>query len=281
MKKLTIEDCICVAKEHLGRCLSTICVDSRTKMEWECEYGHRWFAKYNCIQQGHWCPICYRSSTKNGLQKCRDMAIKNGGHCLASEYVNNRTKMEWKCARGHLWSACCYSIDYGSWCPYCIGKARLSISECKKLAESKGGQCMSSRYINVHTKYKWKCFEGHTWTASYSDVKKATWCPKCAFRESQKLLTTIISALFPKYCVLSEYRDFVWQKMSNGHKLSFDIYIPELKLAIERDGEQHFMPVQFGGMSLKKAKAAYLSSRDRKDGQPNLATETYRSQADI
>jgi len=35
--------------------------------------------------------------------------------------------------------------------------------------------------------------------------------------------------------------------------LPFDFYLPKYNTCIEYDGEQHFQPVQFGGISLKEA----------------------------
>ena len=43
-------------------------------------------------------------------------------------------------------------------------------------------------------------------------------------------------------------RDFDWLKTTSGHKQEIDILVPDVKLAIEYDGEQHFMAVpRFGG----------------------------------
>jgi len=41
-----------------GRCLSEIYVNNRTKLEFECSEGHKWWATPGNIQQGKWCPKC-------------------------------------------------------------------------------------------------------------------------------------------------------------------------------------------------------------------------------
>jgi hypothetical protein len=48
------------------------------------------------------------------------------------------------------------------------------------LAASQGGKCLSTQFINVDSKLKWQCAEGHTWDALPSSVKKGHWCAKCA-----------------------------------------------------------------------------------------------------
>ena len=63
-------------------------------------------------------------------------------------------------------------------------KSPLTIKEMHKIAESKGGLCLSSEYINTKTKLKWKCKEEHTWNATPGAIKyNETWCPDCAAKK--------------------------------------------------------------------------------------------------
>ncbi len=47
-----------------GRSLSLSYKNSLTKLEWECERGHRWLAIPQSIRRGHWCPTCVRKDKK-------------------------------------------------------------------------------------------------------------------------------------------------------------------------------------------------------------------------
>jgi hypothetical protein len=47
------------------------------------------------------------------------------------------------------------------------------------LAASKGGSCLSDRYINKATPLRWQCALGHRWRAQPGRVKRGTWCAKC------------------------------------------------------------------------------------------------------
>lgn len=47
-----------------GKCLSLKYHNAHQKLEFECCFGHRWFQKYNNIQQGNWCPICAKPGEK-------------------------------------------------------------------------------------------------------------------------------------------------------------------------------------------------------------------------
>ncbi|CAG8511395.1 2143_t:CDS:1, partial [Cetraspora pellucida] len=34
--------------------------DAHTKLEWQCEKGHKWLTKPSCILRGHWYPFCQK-----------------------------------------------------------------------------------------------------------------------------------------------------------------------------------------------------------------------------
>lgn len=47
------------ARERGGECISRRYVNRKTKLQWECEYGHRWWATPDNIRhRGSWCPEC-------------------------------------------------------------------------------------------------------------------------------------------------------------------------------------------------------------------------------
>jgi len=67
-----------------------------------------------------------------------------------------------------------------------------TVEEMKKIAEARGGKCLSSEYVNAHTKLKWQCSEGHTWEAVPHSIKRGSWCPKCGIiARGQKRKSTI------------------------------------------------------------------------------------------
>lgn len=49
-----------LAKKRGGKCLSTAYVNSYTKLEWECQEGHKWWVVPSEIKRGTWCPECRR-----------------------------------------------------------------------------------------------------------------------------------------------------------------------------------------------------------------------------
>ena len=60
--KLTIEQMQALAKLKGGKCLSTVYVNARTKLLWECDIGHQWFAAPDKIKNAErWCKACAKS----------------------------------------------------------------------------------------------------------------------------------------------------------------------------------------------------------------------------
>lgn len=54
------------------------------------------------------------------------------------------------------------------------------LSEARKIAEERGGKCISKLYINARTRLSWECSNGHKWSSSLDNVKnKRSWCKKC------------------------------------------------------------------------------------------------------
>lgn len=71
-----MQDCHMLAEKNNGFCLAQEYVGSKCKIKWQCSKGHVFMARYNDVQQGHWCPICGR---EKALKKNRETCIKKYG----------------------------------------------------------------------------------------------------------------------------------------------------------------------------------------------------------
>jgi len=72
------------------------------------------------------------------------LATSRRGQILSTYYINNQTKLEWRCQEGHQWAATPSSIKRGTWCPICGDKQAAikrahTIEKMRALAEAKGG----------------------------------------------------------------------------------------------------------------------------------------------
>jgi hypothetical protein len=70
VKKHTIEDCHMLATERGFKFLSTQYENCETPIDWSCQYGHKWSARYNDIRMGSGCPECNNSVGQTKLLIC-------------------------------------------------------------------------------------------------------------------------------------------------------------------------------------------------------------------
>ena len=170
-----------------GACLSTTYLGAHDHLHWRCAEGHEWHAEANAIRHGEWCPECARVLRPTGKKarmfaRVQAIATRRGGKCLSTEYVNSQTHLRWRCAEGHEWAAVPASIGMGTWCPHCAGSARLTIDDMHEAARERGGQCLSRTYHNNEVPLRWRCAEGHEWTAQPVSIRQGAWCPRCSTR---------------------------------------------------------------------------------------------------
>ena len=177
--KLCIGEMEQIAIERGGKCLSDSYGNNRINLLWECKKGHQWMAKPSKIKSGQWCRAC-TGYAKLTIDEMREIAEKHGGKCLSDSYINSKAKLLWQCAKGHQWKAIPSSIKRGQWCSKCAGIAKLTIEEMQRIAEERGGKCLSDSYINSKTKLLWECKKEHQWEAKPSNIKSGHWCHVCA-----------------------------------------------------------------------------------------------------
>lgn len=186
-RRITIEDLQEMAFNKGGKCISKKYIDQKTPLEWECEFGHRWFAKCAHMRSvGSWCPHC-SGRAKMTIEQMQELAKKKGGVCLSKKYVNSHSKLKWQCDKGHKWMAEASHILAGRWCPHydcryrkVSEKLRGNIDELKEIAKERGGKLLSKEYTNRNIPLVWQCANKHQWEAKASNVKFGlTWCPFC------------------------------------------------------------------------------------------------------
>lgn len=186
-KKSTIGEMQKLANLRGGECLSVAYINAHTKLKWMCMAGHVWTAAPNNVKCGYWCQKCHlekiHALVKHTIGDMRELAKAKGGECLSKDYGGIYVKLRWRCGRGHVWDAAPTNIISGCWCPVCGGKQKLTIGGMRAIAVSRGGSCLSKRYVNSQTKLKWKCREGHVWEAIPASVKQGSWCGRCAAKK--------------------------------------------------------------------------------------------------
>lgn len=136
--RATIEEMQELAKKRNGKCLSKKYINCSTNLEWQCEKRHKWKATPQNIKAGSWCKECFKNRKKYNLKDLKEEAKKRNGRCLSKEYINNKTKLEWKCHNGHTWKMSFYAVKFrNQWCPKCSGS--IMEEKCRYIIESISG----------------------------------------------------------------------------------------------------------------------------------------------
>lgn len=98
-------------------------------------------------------------------------------------------------------------------------------------------------------------------------VSHDLWCQVCSHRSKKQFkIYEILKQLFPDLIIHYNYRGFSWLKMNKKYKqrMEIDIWIPDLKLAIEYDGIQHFFPTKFSSnMTDEQAQKVFNETKRR------------------
>lgn len=156
----------------------------------------------------------------NGLQIAKDYAKSKGGECLSNEYINARTKLEWKCSNPEhkSWFATLRIFYDNNWCYHCYNESKTQpfkkingLQIAKEHAKSKGGECLSTKYTTSNHKLEWKCHnpEHKSWLATFSKVVTANrWCPRCSGKFDKNEMLQIAkdyAILRGGFCLSQEY----------------------------------------------------------------------------
>jgi uncharacterized Zn-finger protein len=245
-----------LAIEKNGECLSTEYVSCTKKLLFKCEFGHIWETKpYYLTNNDSWCPYCNKFH-KDNLDTFKKIAIEKNGECLSNEYFNAKSKLRFKCDKGHIWESVAHDVKYSkSWCPYCSNSVKLTIEEMCEIALNRNGKCLSEEYINSHTKLLWECEKGHQWHAKPYLVKNLkNWCPYCRESLGERRINKCL-----QYHNINFIREYKFNDCRGiSQRLPFDFYLPEINVLIEYDGRQHFKPVNFYGCSKDEALKSFL-----------------------
>jgi len=180
-----------IAKEAFSWDPSTVVAGSHKRREWKCQIGHIYTAPIHqrTLTNGG-CPYCSGHKTLLGFN---DISTLHPGLALEADgwdpklFVQSSHKsVGWKCNLGHKWNARIFSRTMNSLgCPVCSGHKVLigfnDLSTTHPLI-SKEADGWDPRTVSKghSTKVKWKCKEGHKWSARPATRTAGFGCPTCS-----------------------------------------------------------------------------------------------------
>jgi DNA-directed RNA polymerase subunit RPC12/RpoP len=187
------------------RCLNKRWQGSAYKYRWEClNCGHTFHATHNNVSRGKGCPECGKkrkrvSQTRYSIGDLIE-AVGVRGKVLEKSYRGYHEPHKIRCECGYIWSPRFQQIVRGiSWCPSCAGQEKGTIEEIQRLAKRKGGKCLSSKYVNNHSKLAFECGAGHQFKMSRAAlISQDQWCKQCGKGVGEGSVRFILEKLFNK-----------------------------------------------------------------------------------
>ena len=237
-RKLTLE----YVKEQIEkegyRLLSKEYKNAHTKMELECPEGHRYPVKYGNFKQGQRCSKCYRNKLRYTYDFIKSKIEENGYKLLSKEYKGANYKIEIKCPKGHNYEVVWSNWQQGNRCSKCAGVKKLTYEEVKKGIEKEGYKLLSEEYKNNKTRLELECPKGYKFKMTWNDFMRGVRCPQCdkekKSSKGQKEVLEYIQSLTDTTIIENDRSQILNPRTS--HFLELDIYLPELKKAIEYNG---------------------------------------------
>ena len=220
-------------------------VNSKTKIKCRCKLdGYEWETIPNSLLNGYGCPKCSSKVRKNTEYFINELREINNDIEILGEYVNSRTKIKCKCKLdGYEWKARPNSLLMGTGCPKCYGNANKTTEEFKQeIKEINDNIEILGKYTNDRTKIKVRCkLDGYEWEATPNNLLSGQGCPKCNESKGEKRVAKYLDSRNIEY-----ERQYKFNDCRSKYKLPFDFYIPSLNIAVEYDGEYHYMIINIG-----------------------------------
>jgi hypothetical protein len=247
-----------------------------TKIKIRCpKHEHEWETTYGTLVRGNSnCKYCGSGTIdlktiKDQLQKYDCEFIKRThGKCPVRNMVVRCRK------HNHTWKTNCVDImKHDRWCIHCAWEARKTPYEkIKNIVESNDATLLTENCSGSLTKIMVRCKNDHEFETYYDNINQGYWCPLCADKEGhQYRLYEVLKKLYPDEIFHYNYKGFDWLKMNKKkrHKMEIDIFLENMRLAVEYDGQQHFIPTKFSYDTTDEQALKNLRESQRRDRKKN------------
>jgi len=232
-----------VAQKADGWDPSTVSYGSGKRLNWECQYGHKWSVPPQSQARHNGCPICSNRIVQIGFN---DLATTHPKMANEADEWDPRTttsgsdkKKKWICKLGHRWTATPETrTQNNSGCLVCANlQVEIGFNDLATLfpeiAVEADGWDPKEIIAGSNKKLAWKCTLGHQWIISPEQRtgKKKSGCPVCA---NKKLLVGFndLATRYPDLAkeadgwdpttIVSGHAKKNW-KCANGHQWASDV----------------------------------------------------------
>lgn len=148
---------------------------------------------------------------------------------------------------------------------------KLTIQDATTEAKSRGGKCLSNKYIDTRTPLLWECSKGHVWKQKLSRIRNGgNWCPECGGTKKKDKV----------FCIeIAEAKEgkFLSSKYSNSkEKLLWECKIGHCFEMSLHDVQRGFWCTQCSGKYNFKSDEEIHNFLVKKRGDANLRKRKYK-----
>lgn len=172
--------------------LATEYENNSTKMPYNCICGNESVTTLSNFQSGARCLDCgnKRSADKRrkSLSEVKELFLEGGCELLATEYLNNETKMPYVCRCGNPSEITLNKFLQGRRCMKCADEKRSEvfrkpIEEIRKMFSDEGCELLSTEYVNAHTPVDYICKCGSPHSIAPNSFRAGRRCPDCGLEK--------------------------------------------------------------------------------------------------
>jgi hypothetical protein len=209
------------------------------------------------------CPYCI-GKNKTTASFRREIFDINSNIKIRGEYISAKTPIECECLiDGTIWFPTPNGLLNSCGCPEC-GRIASNKNSTKtnetfvhQLALVNPDVIPLQEYIQAKTQIWVTCKKcGHKWQVTPDNLLQGNGCPECSMLKTERKLGEILVELGYSIERQKKYCD-----CKDQLPLPFDIYLSDEHILIEYQGEQHYRPVNFGGISDEEAEKNFLKTQ--------------------
>lgn len=207
-----------------------------------------------------YCQSCGRESiAESRRSSVKDkMKILNDFHIIPISPITEKTKMidilDFETSEGYKFKASIINLSITKGGYEFIGKGNpYSLYNINKYLKDSGHNSTAIDFKSARETITFKCNCGKTFDRVWSTVLAMSnnVCNHCTNTHDSSYSTIVEKWL--KEHNLRYTKEQTFEDCKNIFKLPFDFYLKDKETLIEVDGEQHFSPIQFGGISYEEA----------------------------
>jgi len=163
--------------------------NSQTLVNYKCKVcGHESKCTLSNVILGRKCNKCKRKEISDKRRYTYEFVKQcfedRGCILLSTEYINNKTPLEYICLCGEYNKVSFKSFLVGNYCNYCkydfiSNKNRLDINDVRNFYKKQGCELLEDKYINNHTLMKYRCSCGTMDYKDFDHFKRGQRCDYC------------------------------------------------------------------------------------------------------